>query len=611
MAILRPLLNHKLLTLTAILLISGGVWFYRSRQVGTEPPRYVTVVVAKGTLVVAVTGSGQVSAANQVDVKPKVSGDVVSVNAKQGQSVQAGAILVQLDSSTAQKAVRDAQANLESAQIALEKLKKPTDSLTVLQSQNALLSAQDALTNAQESKQEAQDNLKKGYDDGFTDVSNAFLDFPDIMAGLQDVLHGSAYSPGQTNTDYIVSAVDQYDYSIRKYRDDAVNKYNQARKGYDTNFVDYKGTTRTSDATLITRLIQQTYATAQSIAEAVKSNNNFIQFYKDKLTERNIKPAAIADTHLSNLNSYTGKMNTHLATLLASQKTLTDNTQAIVTADRTIREKTDAIRERTESLAKVQQGPDALDIQSQQLTIKQRQNALADARALLADYVVRAPFDGVVATMDIQRGNTASASTIIATLVTRQKIAEVSLNEVDVAKIKSGQKSTLSFDAIEGLNITGEVAQVDTIGTVSQGVVTYTVKIGFDTQDDRVKTGMSVSAAIVTDLKQDVLVVPSSAVKAQGAVHLVQVFNPPLPNSQGTQGVISATPPSSVDVEVGLSNDTSTEIITGLKEGDQVVVRTIMASTATTSATPSLFGGGGTRGAVGGGTGGAFRAGAR
>ncbi|MDD5433706.1 MAG: hypothetical protein PHE77_03610, partial [Candidatus Pacebacteria bacterium] len=61
-------------------------------------------------------------------------------------------------------------------------------------------------------------------------------------------------------------------------------------------------------------------------------------------------------------------------------------------------------------------------------------------------------------------------------------MAEISLNEVDVAKVKIGQRAIITFDAIDELEITGKVEDVDTIGTVSQGVVSYNVKIIFDTQ---------------------------------------------------------------------------------------------------------------------------------
>jgi multidrug efflux pump subunit AcrA (membrane-fusion protein) len=149
------------------------------------------------------------------------------------------------------------------------------------------------------------------------------------------------------------------------------------------------------------------------------------------------------------------------------------------------------------------------------------------------------------------------------------------------------------------------VAEIDSVGTVSQGVVTYNVKMSFDTQDDRVKPGMSVSAAIITDIKQDILVVPNSAVKSQSGMSYVEMFDMPLPAPvDGLIGSISKIAPNKIPVEVGLANDSDTEITSGIKEGDEIVTRTILpsASTKTATAAPSLFGSaGGNRGTTGGG----------
>jgi HlyD family secretion protein len=73
-----------------------------------------------------------------------------------------------------------------------------------------------------------------------------------------------------------------------------------------------------------------------------------------------------------------------------------------------------------------------------------------------------------------------------------------------------GQKVTMTFDAIPDLTMTGTVAEIDTLGTVTQGVVSYTVKIAFDTDNTDVKPGMTVSAMIITNTKIDVCKVPLS-----------------------------------------------------------------------------------------------------
>ncbi len=160
-----------------------------------------------------------------------------------------------------------------------------------------------------------------------------------------------------------------------------------------------------------------------------------------------------------------------------------------------------------------------------------------------------------------------SSGTVVATVITRQQIAEISLNEVDMAKVKVSQKTNLTFDAVEGLNIVGEVSEIDTLGTVSQGVVTYNVKINFDTQDERVKPGMSVSVEIITDVKQDVLLVPNAAIKSQNNTQYVEVM--------GTNNIIH-----SQTIETGISNDTYTEITGGLAEGDKVVTQTVSGSSS-------------------------------
>ena len=135
-----------------------------------------------------------------------------------------------------------------------------------------------------------------------------------------------------------------------------------------------------------------------------------------------------------------------------------------------------------------------------------------------------------------------------------------------------GNKATLTFDAIDGLNITGQVAEIDAIGAVTQGVVTYNVKIVFDTQDERVKSGMSANATIITDVKTDVLMVSNAAVKTD--------------NNSGSyvQTLDSAGKPQNLPVVVGLANDTDTEITSGLNEGDKVITQTINSGAANTTA---------------------------
>ena len=214
-------------------------------------------------------------------------------------------------------------------------------------------------------------------------------------------------------------------------------------------------------------------------------------------------------------------------------------------------------------MADLLSGSDPLDIESQKLTVKQRENSLLDAQIELGNYTVRAPFAGVIADIPVQRGEAISTGTTVVTLITEQKIAEIFLNEVDVAKIKPDQKVTITFDAVEDLTVTGKVADIATIGETTQGVVNYGVLISFDVQDERIKPGMSLSASIITNSKINVVIVPNSAVKSQGQGNYVEVL------------ANSGAAPTRQPVEIGLNNDTMTEIISGISEGQQVVTQTI------------------------------------
>ena len=134
--------NHRFISAIIIgVLIGGSYWGYKILTNKKGEMRYVLAAVEKGTLITSVSGSGQISASNQVDIKPKVSGDVLSVDMKNGQEVKAGDVLIRLDTKDVYKTIRDAQSNLENAQLSLEKLKQPASDYSIWQAQNALDSA--------------------------------------------------------------------------------------------------------------------------------------------------------------------------------------------------------------------------------------------------------------------------------------------------------------------------------------------------------------------------------------------------------------------------------------------------------------------------------------
>jgi HlyD family secretion protein len=586
-SIKRYAVAHKVIsTIVAIVVIGGGYWFYQKSTSTTGETRYVIGTVQTGTVISVISGSGQVSPSNQVTINPKASGQITRVLVKNGQQVVAGQALAYIDATTQINAVSSAKADLQSAQLSLQKLQEPATTLQVTQSQ-------DSIAKAQESAATAQTDLAKTYQGSYNDVVASFLDLPGIMSGLQDIVVGTEASHGaQWNIDYYKNATENFDNNAFSYRNNTYNSYTSALAAYNATLADYQKTSQSSATSSVNTISNETYTMMQSVSTALNTANSFLQFYENTLKTQNQSSNSTADSGLTNLNSYITKLNAHLAALLSDTNQLQSDQQAISDSARTITE--DQL-----SLQQLQAGPDTLDIQSSQLGVQQKQNALQQAQDDLANYTITAPFAGTLANLTIHTGDTVGSGTAVATLVTSSDFADLSLNEIDAAKIAVGQKATLTFDAIPDLSLTGSVAYVSPIGTVTQGVVAYDVKIGFDTQDARVKAGMSVNADIQTAVHQNVLEVPQSAIKTQAGQSYVQVFNPPL-TPGGTLGVVSSIPPQNVPVTTGISDDTNTEIISGLTQGEQIVTRTTSGSTATPAATATTRGGG-----FGGGGGGA------
>ncbi len=564
-------MKHKFITGIVLLVIVGGGYFAYA-FFGNAPVeiRYAVAKIQKGTLIVSITGTGQITTSNQIDIKAKAGGDIITANFKKGGEIKAGEIIVKIDDKDAQKAVRDAETNLETAQLNLEKLLDPPDELSLLQSEHSL-------AQAQESKQNAEDALAKSYEDGFNNVSNAFLNLPAVMTGLNDIFYATTIVKIQQNIDWYADQVASFEGGAKAitYKNELNTSYQIAKIGYDQNFNDYKATSRNSDKKTIENIISETYENTKLISDTIKKANNYVDYTYDLMKKNNVAVPSIVLTYQSNLQSYTGTTNSYLTSLLSARTSIENNKSSIVNAERSIEEK-------TQSLTNLKAGADAFDIRTQKLNVAEKQNALQDAKENLSDYYIRAPFDGVVAEVNVKSGDTISSGAAIATIIAKQQMAEITLNEIDIAKIKLNQKSTLTFDAVDGLSISGQVAEIDAIGAVSQGVVNYMVKIALDTQDDRIKPGMSVSASIITNVNQDVFVALNAAIKMSGNINYVEIIQGTFSDQEITSlnGVTSSAPPVSQVIEIGLSNDTMTEILSGVNEGDLIVTRTISASTA-------------------------------
>jgi len=231
---------------------------------------------------------------------------------------------------------------------------------------------------------------------------------------------------------------------------------------------------------------------------------------------------------------------------------------------------------------------------------KNQQNVVTQAQTALnsswlsyqqTSSTIYAPMSGIISGLSLQEGsvivettstsNSAQSATKIANIKTKAlPMVSINMTEIDVPKIELGDKATVKFDALTDKTFTGKVVSIDTAGSVSSGVTTYPTVIRLDTESDSILSNMAASASIITDTKNNVLVVPVAAVRK---------------NTDGTSYVetMKNGKPVETTVETGLSSSSQVEILSGLSEGDMVITGTSSNGTSkqNSSQTTSIFGG--------------------
>lgn len=179
---------------------------------------------------------------------------------------------------------------------------------------------------------------------------------------------------------------------------------------------------------------------------------------------------------------------------------------------------------------------------------------------------ITAPTNGVITSLmytegmsigSLDTGNTTSNQKAATIKTEGMPIVSVNLSEIDVSKVELGQKATITLDSIADKTFTGKVIGVDRIGQTTSGVTQYPSIIQLDSTSVQILPNMTVTANIVIDRKDNVLLIPSGAVQSQ--------------NNQSYVNLQKNGQPQFVPVETGLTSDTQTEIVSGLNEGDLVV----------------------------------------
>ncbi|HVH44765.1 MAG TPA: efflux RND transporter periplasmic adaptor subunit [Labilithrix sp.] len=249
-------------------------------------------------------------------------------------------------------------------------------------------------------------------------------------------------------------------------------------------------------------------------------------------------------------------------------------------------------------------------------TLQQQSAALNQAQVNLSYTDIHSPIDGVVISRSVDVGQTVAASLQAPVLFTiaedlKKMQVHTSVAEGDVGRLQPGMETWFTVDAFPGQRFKGKISQIRNAAQTVQNVVTYDAVIDVDNDDLRLRPGMTATTTIVFAEKSDVLVIPNAAMRFKPPAEVASAVASGAPPSgpaaslsvtaagadapsakprgrrpPGEKGdspertlyVLRSGRPETASVTTGLSDGTSTEVVSGeLKEGDLVIVEANVA----------------------------------
>jgi len=221
--------------------------------------------------------------------------------------------------------------------------------------------------------------------------------------------------------------------------------------------------------------------------------------------------------------------------------------------------------------AKAQLGVDGAKLKQAKAQVAQSQATLNQLTEQLSYTTIQAPMDGEVLSRDVEIGDAVSSILVLgstATLVmTVGDISEVyvkgKVDEADIAHVYMGQPARIKVESFRDRYFQGKVTKISPMGVEKDNVTTFEVRVSINNPGGELKAQMTANAEILLDEHKHVLTVPENAVIYDGQKN-ASVEIPDKKQKEGKR---------KVPVTVGLSNGSVTELLTGLKEGDQVVLQ--------------------------------------
>ncbi|MHB1005111.1 MAG: efflux RND transporter periplasmic adaptor subunit [Chloroflexota bacterium] len=503
--------SRRLLFAGALVVAAAAVIVYVVSGVGRGGGNVgpATVPVTRGPLVATVSGSGSVAPEQSLNLAFQTSGTVTEILVKEGDVVQSGQVLAKVDDRALQLQVASARSSLDGAKARLSQAQQGNARA------EDIAAAQAAVTSAQANFEK----VAKGPSD--TDVAAAEA----AIRGAQAAYDAAVTSAGTTNTQMEAAKA-----TLAK----AEANLRQAQGNYD-------------------KVAWLPNIEARPEALALQSATTDYRQAKANYD-------TLSQTSTTDGKSRVDSAAAQLAQAQANLAKLTPKPEDLTAAQASV----DQARA---NVAKLTGAATASDRQIQQAAVSQSEQALKQAELALEYATLKAPFGGVIGQVNVVPGSLTSATGPAFRLINRSPLhVDLRLSENDVAKVQLGQPVKLTIQSLGDLSVNGKVSFIAPAAENVNGVVTYVVRVSFADSGSAVRVGMTADLTIEIARKDNVLLVPSTALLPKGAGRVVQVLDTAAARAQSGQPATRE-----VDVRVGLSDGTNTEIVSGLSEGQQVV----------------------------------------
>lgn len=537
----------------------------------------------------------------------------------------------------AQNTVSNAQKNLEISYTELENL-KTTQKNSLDDIAESIENAKKELTNLNTNLEISQKDLEISQTKLWNELSNTLSNKSNTIVQLESsfLSEQSNISKILDEIDIVLwitqknkDANDDYELYLwaknSSYKNQAENYFSQALISYNEIQEQIKNYTNAGNINEIESLLVKIQDTYRILQKATDSTYQTI--------DNSISSSAFSESTIASLkaNMYNYKTNTEnkitsLNSSINTLNTLTDtnvieksNASTLASKEESIKSQKLAITKKQQEIANleknlsttktkneielatklqnIESANKSLEVSKQNLkellewptqenitkaknSILQAELKLQDAQESLKDYQLESPFDGVVRKIDYKVWDKLLSDSDKYVYIENPNLVEipVSLDQVDIVKVNVGTKANITFDAYPTITITGVIHSIDYTPVKTSGVVTYTAYLIItDTKfDKKILSGMTADIEIVTQEKDNILTLSSSAITTEDNKYYVNLVK----NRTTTK----------TQIETWLTSWGKTEIVSGLHLGDKVAIIDISSTTTSTkTTTTSLF----------------------